>query len=125
MYHHVSHPLSRRLAALAGGLALALATLCIFLTLSVPSASANEYCWGAHVSKYGKCTGAERKMLGARGYGVSHAVCIGAGILGGGCSGGPNQIVEFTLYNGEEQILPPWIQDRAEGETVVYAEVFN
>ena len=125
MYHHISHHLSRRLAALAGGLAISLATLCVFLTLSVPSASANQYCWGTHLSNYGRCTGAERKMLGARGYGVSHSVCIGASALLGGCSGGPNQIVEFTLYTKEEAILPPWIEDNAKGETVVYAEVFN
>jgi hypothetical protein len=118
MAHRISHQLSVRLAALAG----VLATLCVLLTLSAPSASAATYCWGHGLSKFGRCWGAERNLSEVRGYGTEKSVCLGAGALWGGCSGGPNQIK--TVNFGTVYKLQPWIEDNAEGFTWVYAEVF-
>lgn len=122
MSHHVLHPLSRRLAALAGVFAISLATLCVWLTLFAPSASASSYCTGRHLSNFEYCYGVSRSLTGDRGYGESHSVCVGIGGVTGRCSGGAHQIAEFVYI--EKIIDEPWIADNAKGETVVYAETF-
>jgi hypothetical protein len=122
MPHNVSNHLSRRLAALAGCLAISLAMLWVSLTLFAPSASASPYCGGQHLSNFGYCYGVSRSLTGDRGYGVSHSVCVGIGGVSGRCSGGPNQIAEFVYI--EKIIDEPWIADNAKGETVVYGETF-
>jgi hypothetical protein len=122
MSHHVSHHLSRRLTALAGGLAISLATLCVWLTLFAPAASANKYCGGQHLSNFEYCRGVERNLTGVEGYGEQHSVCVGIDAISGHCSGGPHQIARFVW--GEVIFTDPWIEDNAKGETVVYGETF-
>lgn len=114
----MTHRLSTRFAVLAA----ALAVLCTALALSASSASASPFCGGQTVSNYSYCYGAARSLNGDSGYGVSHSICIGAGAIWGGCSGGPGQ--SKTMNLGGPVYAEPWIEDNAAGATVVYGETF-
>ncbi len=120
MAHGISRGLSRRITLLAGLVALVGASLAI--ALSASPASASSFCGGRTVSNYGYCYGAARNMSGDSGYGVSHSICIGAGAIWGGCSGGPGQVRTMNL--GSVFHVEPWIEDNAAGATVVYGNTF-
>ncbi len=120
MLNRSVHSLPMRLAVLTGLLGALGASLLLFL--SAPSASANPYCGGKHLGNHETCNGTERRMLGDRGYGEQHSVCVGVGGVTGKCSGGAHQIAEFVYI--EELIDFPWIQNNAAGENVVFAESF-
>jgi hypothetical protein len=95
--------------------------LSVSLTLFSPTASASSpYCGGQNLSNFQYCYGAARNLSEVRGYGLSHSVCVGAGAIFGGCSGGPNQIVSANF--GSVFHIEPWIEDNAAGATVVYGE---
>jgi hypothetical protein len=116
---HVFNRLAR-MVALTG----ILAALSIALTFSAGSASASPYCGGQKLSNFKYCYGAARSQTEVRGLGNEKSVCIGAGILFGNCSGGPNQWV-FTHLNTEgPYYAEPWIEDNAAGATTVWGESF-
>ena len=108
----------------AAALVSILAVLAITLVFSAGSASASTYCGGQKLSNYGKCTGAARSQTEVRGMGNLHSVCVGAGILWGGCSGGPGQWVNVHLNTEGPYYASPWIEDNAAGETTVWGESF-
>ncbi len=120
MAHDTTQGFSRRVALLAG--LLAMLGVSLALALSASSAQASPFCGGQNLSNYGYCYGAERSLNGDTGYGVSHSICIGAGVLWGGCSGGPGQVRTMSL--GSPYYAQPWIEDNAAGATVVYGETF-
>jgi hypothetical protein len=119
MSHHVSHYVSPRLAALVG----VIATLCLWLTLFAPWASASsKYCGGQRLNGHETCFGVARNLEEVRGYGEEHSVCVGIGAKAGHCSGGPHQIATFD--EGKVVFQKPSIEDNASGSTVVYGEAF-
>jgi len=120
MAHGISRGVSRRVALLAGLIALAGASLA--LALGASQAQASPFCGGQTLSNYGYCYGAARNLSGDSGYGVSHSICIGADSIWGGCSGGPGQVRTMNL--GYVIHAEPWIEDNAAGSTVVYGETF-
>jgi len=110
----------RRLTPLAAGVA-ALAVLLV-LAFSNGQAQASPFCGSQTVSPGSPCYGAARAMNGVNGYGTSHSVCVGAGILAGPCSSGPGQLA--TMNIGFTYTAQPWIADNAPGSTVVYGNTF-
>jgi hypothetical protein len=119
MAHRLSRHRSRPLLMLAG----ALTTLCVSLALFAPSsASASAFCSGAVRSNYDYCHGTARNLSGVTGHGDQHSVCVGAGALWGGCSGGPNQIATMNL--GYVAYLGPWIEVNAPGTSTLWGDTF-
>ncbi|HEU4701078.1 MAG TPA: hypothetical protein VFS37_01250 [Conexibacter sp.] len=116
----MAHGISRRLALLGGLVALVGAALA--LAVHTPSANASPFCGGQRLSNYAYCYGAPRTLSGDTGYGVERSICIGAGAIWGGCSGGPGQVRTMNL--GFSTYTEPWIEVNAAGSTIVYGETF-
>jgi hypothetical protein len=110
-----------RIAALAGVLASACASIAMF---TVPSASAEQYCWGVVLSNGNICLSTHIRFASeVRGMGNEKSVCVALEPWGSiKCSGKPNEWVATNYGTNLEG--KGWIEDKAVGTTKVFGEIF-
>lgn len=111
-------------AALASG-AVAVAMLLAFLAVAPSAANATEspYC-GGWLSAKAKCSGAARWTNAQYGTGQHGSVCVGNGVSGAACTGGPGQGVYLPV--GEWIYQEPWITNNMwSGNNLVHGIAFT
>lgn len=107
-----------RSIALPSALAfVAVAALAILVMAAPRSAHASEspYCPGASVPAKEYCFGAPRTFDAEVGWGDQGSVCVGNGVSGSACSGGPGQGVYKPV--GEWIYAQPWIFNNLPGRS--------
>jgi hypothetical protein len=119
VFDHVSARIGR-IAVLIGVLASVCASMVIFAS---PSASAEQYCWGAVLTNEGVCRGHLRFASEVKGMGSEHSVCVAIEPFGPiKCSGNKGEWV--TNNYGKVLEGKGWIADNAKGATKVFGEIF-
>jgi hypothetical protein len=110
-------------------MALALAAVALLATLLVAGPQAAEatespYCGGITVSPKQYCSGVARTFNAEYGVGAQGSVCVGSGVGGSACSGGPNQGVYKPV--GQWIFAEPWIFNNLSGQSnIVHGTAFT
>lgn len=101
----------RRSAVPPATLAIAIAIFAAFLLAAPRAAHATEspFCGGQVVAPKQTCSGASRTFNASLGWGEQGSVCVGNGVSGVACSGGPNEGVYKPV--GQWITTQPWISN--------------
>lgn len=111
----------KRVSRLVALLATVAALGAVTAAVSAPAASASEFCHGATVTGVQTCWGVARNLSGDQGWGVSAAICIGAGAIWGGCAPA-GTLKQMSL--GGVVWAQPWISGNGGGTTTVYGSTW-